>query len=355
MGSPPFTAPEVWSRRLWSPAADIYSAAASVLHAMLGRLPYAGPGHRRAAHAGPADRRQGRALRPGPARRALPGGRTRPRRPARRCQSLRRGVDCGPATSSSVPGRRVVNPTVAALRGLYRHSGIGNAGNRGLDDDFADETYVQTRLDNELLPAIVRGQARRRCPVRQPRRRQDLLPGQDRRCARPRRSRRPAHATPQAGAAGWADAPSRRCTTRRSRTASCRPTSCCSTRSIRTTATIPLSARCSSPPTTAASRSSAPTTPTATRRSPPRSNGSAWAARPVPMTRVVLVDLKRRALALPDLDKLPRWAPTSSPRSPSCTAGRCAAAARCARSAPSGATPSCSAQGRRGGRCRSCC
>jgi len=40
VGSPPFTAPEVWTRRLWSPAADIYSAAASVLHAMLGRYPY---------------------------------------------------------------------------------------------------------------------------------------------------------------------------------------------------------------------------------------------------------------------------------------------------------------------------
>ena len=53
------------------------------------------------------------------------------------------------------PGQRSVNPTVAALRGLYRKSGVGNAGNRGMDDAFARETYAPTRLDTELLPAIV--------------------------------------------------------------------------------------------------------------------------------------------------------------------------------------------------------
>ena len=68
-------------------------------------------------------------------------------------EELRRASDIVPSPG----GRRVVNPTVAALRGLYRHSGIGNAGNRGLDDAFAHETYVATRLDNELLPPIVGG------------------------------------------------------------------------------------------------------------------------------------------------------------------------------------------------------
>ena len=69
VGSPPYTAPEVWTRRTWSPAADIYSAAAAVLQAMLGRLPYAGAGHRRAPHARPADGRAAGPLRAGPARR----------------------------------------------------------------------------------------------------------------------------------------------------------------------------------------------------------------------------------------------------------------------------------------------
>lgn len=156
VGSPPFTAPEVWSRRLWSPAADIYSAAASVLHAMLGRLPYAGPGidERRTLVPPTADmvERYGRALLDALYRAVEPDPGDRPADARAFADELLRVSDI-----AVVPGRRVVNPTVAALRGLYRHSGIGNAGNRGLDDEFADETYVQTRLDIELLPAIVAG------------------------------------------------------------------------------------------------------------------------------------------------------------------------------------------------------
>ncbi|GEL24600.1 hypothetical protein PSU4_35540 [Pseudonocardia sulfidoxydans NBRC 16205] len=156
VGSPPYTAPEVWSRRLWSPSADIYSAAASVLHALLGRLPYAGPG---------IDER----------RTLVPPAADKVERYGRLLDALYRAVQADPGDRPSdagafaeelarvddivvVPGRRVVNPTVAALRGLYRHSGIGNSGNRGLDDEFAHDTYVRTRLDHELLPAVVAGE-----------------------------------------------------------------------------------------------------------------------------------------------------------------------------------------------------
>ena len=52
----------------------------------------------------------------------------------------------------------VVNATVDSLRRLYRASSAGNAGNRGLDDDFARSTYVPTLLDTELTPRIVDGQ-----------------------------------------------------------------------------------------------------------------------------------------------------------------------------------------------------
>ncbi|MEN3269977.1 protein kinase [Pseudonocardia sp.] len=156
VGSPPFTAPEVWSRRQWSPAADIYSAAASVLHAMLGRLPYAGPGidERRTLVPPTAEQveRYGRALLDALYRAVEPDPAGRPPDARAFADELVRVSDV-----VVVPGRRVVNPTVAALRGLYRHSGIGNAGNRGLDDAFAHDTYVATRLDSELLPAIIEG------------------------------------------------------------------------------------------------------------------------------------------------------------------------------------------------------
>lgn len=47
-----------------------------------------------------------------------------------------------------------VNSWVDKLRGLYRNSEIGNADNRGLDSNFVRATYVETALDNVLLPGI---------------------------------------------------------------------------------------------------------------------------------------------------------------------------------------------------------
>lgn len=156
VGSPPFTAPEVWTRRSWSPAADIYSAAASVLHAMLGRLPYAGPGidERRTLVPPTAEQEQryGRSLLAALYSGVAPDPGDRPENAGAFADAVARASDAAVA-----PGVRQVNPTVAALRGLYRHSGIGNAGNRGLDDEFARDTYTATRLDTELLPAIVDG------------------------------------------------------------------------------------------------------------------------------------------------------------------------------------------------------
>lgn len=49
----------------------------------------------------------------------------------------------------------LTNPWVAHIRGLYRNSAAGNADNRGLDSDFVRETYVPTRLDHDLLPALI--------------------------------------------------------------------------------------------------------------------------------------------------------------------------------------------------------
>lgn len=157
VGSPPYTAPEVWTRRTWSPGADIYSASAAVLQAVLGRLPYVGPGidERRTVVPATAEQldRYGRALLDALFRGVAYDPADRPSDARAFAEEIRRASDIAPVPG----GHRVVNPTVAALRGLYRHSGIGNAGNRGLDDVFARETYVATRLDSELLPAIVRG------------------------------------------------------------------------------------------------------------------------------------------------------------------------------------------------------
>jgi serine/threonine protein kinase len=49
------------------------------------------------------------------------------------------------------------NPYVSRLRTLFSQAKISNAGTRGLDE-MARETYIQTRLDRELVPAILDGQ-----------------------------------------------------------------------------------------------------------------------------------------------------------------------------------------------------
>ncbi|WP_181778842.1 protein kinase domain-containing protein [Pseudonocardia pini] len=157
VGSPPFTAPEVWARRHWTPAADIYSACASLLRVMLGRYPYSGPGvEEREVLVPPTEAhfaRFGRALLTALYEGVAADPGTRPQDAATYADRILRARD-----TSVRSGRPVVNPTVAALRGLYRRSGIGNAGNRGMDDDFARSTYAQTLLDTALLPAVVGGE-----------------------------------------------------------------------------------------------------------------------------------------------------------------------------------------------------
>ena len=157
VGSPPFTAPEVILRRQWSPGADIYSASVSLLQIMLGRYPFVGTSLEERKTVVPPSPQQeqyyGQAL-----LFALFEGATF--EPSERPQDARAFADrlIRARDTEHAPGRPVVNPTVAALRGLYRRSEIGNGGNRGLDDKFAHATYVQTQLDSELLPAIVRGE-----------------------------------------------------------------------------------------------------------------------------------------------------------------------------------------------------
>jgi hypothetical protein len=62
-----------------------------------------------------------------------------------------------PTPSPEPDLERRINENVTAIRRLYRASSGGNAGNRGLDDEFAKDTYVSTMLDTELLPRVMAG------------------------------------------------------------------------------------------------------------------------------------------------------------------------------------------------------
>ena len=60
---------------------------------------------------------------------------------------------------ASEANRPNYNPYVTRLRTLYSQSRVSNSGTRGLDD-IARLTYVKTRLDEHLVPAIVAGEFR---------------------------------------------------------------------------------------------------------------------------------------------------------------------------------------------------
>ncbi|WP_447005885.1 protein kinase domain-containing protein [Saccharothrix isguenensis] len=153
VGSPPFTAPEVWARGSWSPAADIYSAASSVLTSMLGRYPYVSPDLAGRETLVPPSEEQRQRFGDAVLNTLYLGVAYNP---AERPQSAAEFVRLLKAPSvPSEAGQRRTNPTVAHLRGLYRESGIGNSGNRGLDDAFAYDTYARSWLDDRLLPAIL--------------------------------------------------------------------------------------------------------------------------------------------------------------------------------------------------------
>lgn len=172
--NPLFAAPEVRRDDRVTPAADIFGFAASMAYAMLGR------------HAITVDGDQVRPLPPTDDERETWGDEgallldvffkglaARPdQRPesANAFRALVNGARLVPSAvvpPSTVVGSRNgkpvaqidlaprINPNVSAIRRLYRGATGGNGGNRGLDDEFASDTYVATRLDERLVPRVL--------------------------------------------------------------------------------------------------------------------------------------------------------------------------------------------------------
>ncbi|MFI6500293.1 protein kinase [Nonomuraea typhae] len=159
-GTPPFMAPEVRSRRGAAAQSDIYALCVTMIFVMLGRYPYAGDparGTEERNHLLPPtdDERQswgalGSAMLDVLFRGAHSEASRRPASARALADDLGL-LDELPETE----GAPLTNPTVDGLRRLYRASGIGNTGNRGLEDEFAQATYVPTLLDSKLLPDIL--------------------------------------------------------------------------------------------------------------------------------------------------------------------------------------------------------
>ena len=161
-GTPNFAAPEL-STGERSPASDLYALGATFLYSMLcPRSPYQVNefGESDKSKLRPLSEEEKSALGPlGVAiaeqffRLVAPDPHARPRSARAFAEDL--------ARAAPIPvqeGDRNINPTVDSLRQLYRGSKLGNAGNRGLESEFAEETYVETLLDSALTPRIVRGE-----------------------------------------------------------------------------------------------------------------------------------------------------------------------------------------------------
>lgn len=165
VGTPRFMAPEVRAGRGSDLRSDLYEFAVTMIYAMLGRFPYAGDPDRgeddRTVLVPPTDDERrawgplGAAMLDVLFRTADANPKARPSSADELANELRLVEEI-----KFRAGESVVNPVVNSLRGLYRASSVGNSGNRGMDDQFARDTYVQTLLDTELLPAVVRGDMR---------------------------------------------------------------------------------------------------------------------------------------------------------------------------------------------------
>jgi serine/threonine protein kinase len=163
VGTPRYRAPEIEKGGTWTSSCDLYSFGVVLFELLLGRLPYEVENdvprkHRPAPPTDDEIRRFGprlldvlmKAVAPDPAQRFQTASDF--------AEALRNAAGIGPETA--LEGKRTINPFVDELRSVYRNSRVGNANNRGLDSEFAIKTYVETRLDRDLLPRLLAGDYR---------------------------------------------------------------------------------------------------------------------------------------------------------------------------------------------------
>jgi serine/threonine protein kinase len=163
VGTPLYRAPEVDQGGTWTSQCDLYSVGVVLFETLTGRLPYLRDGEVpiKASLVLPTEREAQVCGRPVlevllRAVAADPGARFSS------VEEFAEALRNAAVISHVVPveGSELVNPTVNQIRGLFRNSVFGNADNRGLDTEFARETYVDTALDTVLAPALAVGDLR---------------------------------------------------------------------------------------------------------------------------------------------------------------------------------------------------
>jgi len=155
-GTPLYLPPEILTAPSPPPTSDRYAAGVVLYKILTGALPFTLVGGQREltqpdAIADPKIRRIAavllRMVSNNPAERPLNVDQVR-----QELQAAILAIEDVPETAALA---EKTNPWVDDIRSLYRNSESGNANNRGLDTDFVRNTYVQTALDEQLLPAIL--------------------------------------------------------------------------------------------------------------------------------------------------------------------------------------------------------
>jgi serine/threonine protein kinase len=159
-GTPRYMAPEALAGGMSSPSSDLYGLASSILHSMLGRLPYSDTADRRILEATPEEADTWGGIGAGMIQTLFAALSNNPvDRPASAAE-LRELIEMVADIEVDIELSDLENPTVDSLRHIYRAGENGNAGTKGLDDEFALATYVPTALDTDLLPHILDGKFR---------------------------------------------------------------------------------------------------------------------------------------------------------------------------------------------------
>jgi serine/threonine protein kinase len=160
-GTPTYMAPEIFAGTIPNSVTDLHSFASSFLHVMLGRSifdndtamskTFISPTIAEKQMWGPLGTSLLEVLSTGVAREPT----ERPRNAQGFAESIRMAIGVEVRSTSLQ-----INPYVDKIRGLYRSSVIGNEDMKGLDSDFAQRTYLPTRLDTDLLPLVLQGKYR---------------------------------------------------------------------------------------------------------------------------------------------------------------------------------------------------